>query len=76
MRDVNVILYVIGTTIYTQLYRDNFIDAVHVIYKHSNHLLSDFTFTESCTVFNLFNSYSINSNSCQMWRFNERTNFF
>ena len=62
----------LGTTIYTTLYRDNVIDVVYELYKHTNYLLSDFFFTESCTVCNLFNSFCMNLYSCQMWRFNNK----
>ena len=61
MKDGNVIPYVskclhLGTTIiYTTLYRDNVIDVVNELYKRTNYLLSDFSFTESYTVSNLFN---------------------
>ena len=76
MKDGNVIPYVskclhLGTTIYTTLYRDNVIDVVNELYKSTNYLLSDFSFTESCTVFNLFNSF-IYLYSCQTWRFNNK----
>ena len=79
MKDGNVIPYVskcvhLGTTLYTQLYRDNVIDVVNELYKCTNHLLSDFSFTESCTVSNLFNSY-FNLYNCQMWRFNKKKHF-
>ena len=62
MKDGNVIPYVskwlhLGTTIYTTLYRDNVIDVVNELYKCTNYLLSDFSFTESCTLSNLFNSF-------------------
>ena len=40
----------LGTTIYTTLYRDNVIDVVNELYKRTDYLLSDFSFTESCTV--------------------------
>ena len=42
----------LGTTIYTMLYRDNVIDVVNELYKRTNYLLSDFSFTESCTASN------------------------
>ena len=63
MEDTNVIPYGskclhIGTTIYRTLYRDNVTDAVNELYKRTNYLLSDFSFTESCTVSNLFNSFA------------------
>ena len=38
----------------------------------TNYLLSDFSFTESCTVSNLFNSFCMNLYSCQTWRFNNK----
>ena len=50
----------LGTTIYTMLYRDNVIDVVNELYKCTNYLLSDFSFTESCTISNLFNSFCMN----------------
>ena len=62
----------LGTTIYTTLYRDNIIDVVNELYKRTNYLLSDFSFTESCTVSNLFNSFCMNLYSCQTWRFNNK----
>ena len=76
MKDGNVIPYVskwvhLGTTIYTTLYRDNVID-VNELYKCTNYLLSDFSFTESCTVFNLFNSFCMDLYNCQMWCFNNK----
>ena len=57
MKDGNVIPYVskywhIGTTIYTTLYRDDGIDVVEELYKRTNYMLSDFCFTESCSVSN------------------------
>ena len=66
MKDGNVIPYVskclhLGTTIYTMLYRDNVINVVNELYNCTNYLLSDFSFTESCTVSNLFNSFCMNS---------------
>ena len=77
MKDGNVIPYVskclhLGTTIYTTLYRDNVIDVVNELYKRTNYLLSDFSFTESYTVSNLFNSFCMNLYSCQTWRFNNK----
>ena len=74
MKDGNVIPYVskclhLGTTIYTTLYRDNVIDE---LYKCTNYFLSDFSFTESCTVFNLFKRFCMNLYSCQTWRFNNK----
>ena len=55
MRDGNVILYRskylhLGTTIYTTLYyKYNVLDVVNELYKCTNYLLSDFSFTDSCT---------------------------
>ena len=77
MKDGNVIPYVskclhLGTTIYTTLYRDNVIDVVNELYKRTNYLLSDFSFTESCTVSDLFNSFCIHLYRCQTWRFNNK----
>ena len=71
MKYGNVIRYVskcvhLDTTIFLQLYRDNVIDVVNELYKRTNYLLSDFSFTENCTVFKLFNSF------CQMWGFNNK----
>ena len=54
----------LGTTIYTQLYRDNVIDVVNELYKRTNYLLADFSFTESYTASNLSNSYCKNLYSC------------
>ena len=50
MKYGNVIRYVskclhLVTTIYTTLYRDNVIDVVNELYKRTNDLLSDFSFT-------------------------------
>ena len=64
MKDGNVIPYVskclhLGTTIYTPLNRDNVIDVVNELYKRTNYLLSDFSFTGSCTVSNLFNIFFV-----------------
>ena len=39
---------------------DNVIDVVNELYKRTNYLLSDFSFTESYTVSNLFNSFCMN----------------
>ena len=61
-----------GTTIYTTLYRDIVIDVVNELYKRTNYLLSDLSFTESCTASNLFNSFCMNLYSCQTWRFNNK----
>ena len=77
MKDRNVIPYVnkclhLGATIYTALYRDNVIDVINELYKRTNYLLSDFSFTDSCTVSNLFNSFCINLYCCQTWRFNQK----
>ena len=77
MKDVNVKPYVSkwlhpGTTIYTTLYRDNVIDVINVLYKRTNYLLSDLSFTESYTVSTLFNSVCMNLYSCQTWRFNNK----
>ena len=58
--------------IHTTLYRDNGIDVVNELYKRTKYLLSDFFFTESCTVSNLFNSFCMNLYSCQTWRFNNK----
>ena len=74
MKDGNVIPYVskclhLGTTIYTTLYRDNVIDIVNELYKRTNYLLSDVSFTDSCTASNLFISFCMNSYSCQTWAF-------
>ena len=55
----------LGTTIYTTLYRDSVIDVVNDLYKRTNYLLSDFSFTESFTVFNIFNSFCMNLYSSQ-----------
>ena len=64
----------LGTTIYIHLYyRDNVIDVGNELYKRTNYLLSDFSFTENCTVSNLFNSFCMNLYSCQTWRFNNKT---
>ena len=70
MKDGNVIPYVskclhLSTTIYTTLYRDYVIDVVNELYKRTNYLLSNFSFTESCTVSNLFNSFCMNLYNCQ-----------
>ena len=54
------------------LYRDKGIDIVNKLYNHTHYLLSDLTFTESCTVSNLFNSYCMKLYSCQTWRFNKK----
>ena len=35
-----------------------------------HYMLSDLSFTESCTVSNLFNSFCMNLYSRQAWRFN------
>ena len=35
-------------------------------------MLSDLSFTESCTVSNLFNSFCMNLYSRQAWRFNNK----
>ena len=62
----------LGTTIYTTLYRDNVIDVVNKLYKHTNYLLSDFSFTEIYTVSNSFNSFCTHLYSCQTWCFNNK----
>ena len=77
MKDGNVIPYVskclhLGTTIYTTLYRDNVIGVVNELYKHTNYLLSDFSFTERCAVTNLLTTFCMYLYSCQMWRFNNK----
>ena len=77
MKDGNVITYVskclhLGTTIYTTLYSDNVMDVVNELYKRTNYLPIDFSFTESCTVSNLFNSFCMNLYRCQTWRFNNK----
>ena len=74
MKYGNVIPYMskclhLGTTIYTTLYRHHVIDVDNELYKCTNYLLSEFSFTESCTVSNLFNSFWTNLYSCQTWRF-------
>ena len=61
IKDGNVIPYVskclhLGTTIYTTLCK-YVIDVVNELYKRTIYLLSDFSFTESCTVSNLFTSF-------------------
>ena len=59
---------------YTQCYnyRYNIIDVVNELYKRTNYMLSDLSFTESCTVSNLFNSVCMNLYSCQTLRFNNK----
>ena len=59
MKDGNVIPYVskclhLGTTIYILLYRDNIIDVVNELYKRTNYLLSDFSFTDPITLYPIF----------------------
>ena len=61
MRDGNVIPYLskcmhLGTTIYTTLYKDNVIDVLNELYKRTNYLLTDFSFTIS----NLLIIYCVN----------------
>ncbi len=76
MRDGNSIPYVnkcvhLGTTLYTDLYRTNIESAVHDLYRRTNYLLADFSFTESCTISNLFSSYCMNVYGCQLWQYNK-----
>ena len=45
-------------------YRDNVIDVVNELYKYTNYLLSDCSFTGSCTVSNLFHCNCMNLYTC------------
>ena len=49
------------------------IDVVNELYKHTNYLLLDCSFTESCAVSNLLNSFGMYLFRCQTWRFNKKT---
>ena len=54
------------------LYKDNVTDVINELYKRTNYLLADFSFTESSTISHLLNSYCMNLYSSQLWCFNKR----
>lgn len=78
MRDGSIIPYVtesihLGTPINTKLYYESFVieKASNELYRKTNHLLADYSFTESVTLAKLFNSYCMNIYSSQLWQYNK-----